>query len=37
MKDGAPTIHNVISREAPQALNAELQSLPDGNDVPFGD
>lgn len=37
IKDGVPTIHNVISREAPEALNAEFQSLPDGNDAPFGD
>ncbi len=35
MKDGVPTIHKVISREKPEALNAELQSLPDGNDAPI--
>jgi hypothetical protein len=37
IKDGVPTIHEVISREAPETLNAELQPLPDGNDAPFGD
>ena len=37
MKDGVPTVHRVISREAPEALNAEFESLPDGNDAPFGD
>ncbi len=37
MKDGLPTIHNVINREAPEALNVEPESLPDGNDAPFGD
>ena len=37
MKDGVPMIHNVISREAPKELNAEFESLPDGNDAPFGD
>ncbi len=37
MKDGAATIHKVISREKPEVLNAELQPLPDGNDAPFGD
>lgn len=37
MKDGVPTIHNVISREKAEVLNAELESLPDGNDAPFGD
>lgn len=35
MKDGTPTIHNVISREKPEALNAEPESLPDGNDAPI--
>jgi hypothetical protein len=35
MKDGLPTIHSVISREKPEALNAEPESLPDGNDAPF--
>jgi hypothetical protein len=35
MKDGVPTIHSVISRQAPEALNAELESLPDGNDAPI--
>lgn len=35
IKDGVPTIHNVISRETPEALNAELESLPDVNDAPF--
>jgi hypothetical protein len=35
MKDGVPTIHSVIGREKPEALNAELESLPDGNDAPF--
>ena len=37
MKDGVPTVHRVISREAPEALNAEFESLPDGNDALFGD
>lgn len=37
MKDGVPTIHNIIGREAPEALNADLESLPDENDAPFGD
>jgi hypothetical protein len=35
MKEGVPTIHSVISREKPEALNAEPESLPDGNDAPF--
>ncbi len=33
--DGVPTIHKVVSREKPEALNAALQPLPDGNDAPF--
>ncbi len=35
MKNGVPTIHSVISRENPAALNAEFESLPDGNDAPI--
>jgi hypothetical protein len=35
MKDGVPTIHEVVSREKPEALNAEPESLPDGNDAPI--
>jgi hypothetical protein len=35
IKDGVPTIDRVVSREKPEALNAELQPLPDGNDPPF--
>ncbi len=35
MKDGVPTIHKVVSREKPEALNAELEALPDGNDAPI--
>lgn len=37
MKKGVPTIHKVVSREKPEALNAALQPLPDGNDAPFWD
>lgn len=35
MKDGVPTIHSVISREKPEALNAELEPFPDGDDIPI--
>ena len=35
MKEGVPTIHNIISRENPEVSRADLESLPDGNDAPF--
>lgn len=35
IKNGVPTVHKVISREKSEALDAELEPLPDGNDIPI--